>query len=261
WTSGVAMPATGEGPRAAQPAAARRPSRYESQKRRDWQTFVRYLAAHRPPLVLRRCSGAHVLEFLRYLDRFGKTRVHAPPCPAYGVHAITATAPCQCPIGQAWGSLDALVGRLRAAFDERYSRSGGAPPQQQQDASCNPFAARAVRLYLRDVRDEQSRARGISYHKKKKKRKLATGSCIAEASSSKNGGCADANSDGERGHKTTMTTKANVAPVPQAPPPLPPLPPCLAGVPFECGSDTGSIVGGGVSTGAGCYGGLFRWST
>uniref|UniRef100_A0A453BNI2 ALOG domain-containing protein n=1 Tax=Aegilops tauschii subsp. strangulata TaxID=200361 RepID=A0A453BNI2_AEGTS len=183
-TSGVAMPATGEGPRAAQPAAARRPSRYESQKRRDWQTFVRYLAAHRPPLVLRRCSGAHVLEFLRYLDRFGKTRVHAPPCPAYGVHAITATAPCQCPIGQAWGSLDALVGRLRAAFDERYSRSGGAPPQQQQDAivplvyvgisyaSCNPFAARAVRLYLRDVRDEQSRARGISYHKKKKKRRL-----------------------------------------------------------------------------------------
>uniref|UniRef100_A0A453BNB3 ALOG domain-containing protein n=1 Tax=Aegilops tauschii subsp. strangulata TaxID=200361 RepID=A0A453BNB3_AEGTS len=118
-------PATGEGPRAAQPAAARRPSRYESQKRRDWQTFVRYLAAHRPPLVLRRCSGAHVLEFLRYLDRFGKTRVHAPPCPAYGVHAITATAPCQCPIGQAWGSLDALVGRLRAAFDERHFVSRG----------------------------------------------------------------------------------------------------------------------------------------
>lgn len=252
------MSATGGGPGASQPPAARRPSRYESQKRRDWQTFVRYLAAHRPPLVLRRCSGAHVLEFLRYLDRFGKTRVHAPPCPAYGVRAITATAPCQCPLRQAWGSLDALVGRLRAAFDERHSRSGSAPPQQQQqDASCNPFAARAVRLYLRDVRDAQSRARGISYHKKKKKRKLAAGSCTAEASSSKNGGGADANSDGERGHTATTTTMANVAPVPQAPPPLPPLPPCLAGIPFEF-YDTGSIVGGGGgSTGAGCYGGIY----
>nr|BAI52978.1 G1 protein [Oryza grandiglumis] len=67
-----------------------RPSRYESQKRRDWQTFTQYLAAHRPPLELRRCSGAHVLEFLRYLDRFGKTRVHESPCPAYGGRALSA---------------------------------------------------------------------------------------------------------------------------------------------------------------------------
>ncbi|KAE8774156.1 protein G1-like [Hordeum vulgare] len=251
------MSAAGGGPGASPAAAAaKRPSRYESQKRRDWQTFVQYLAAHRPPLVLRRCSGAHVLEFLRYLDRFGKTRVHAPPCPAYGVRAITATAPCQCPLRQAWGSLDALVGRLRAAFEERHSRSGSVPPQQQHDASCNPFAARAVRLYLRDVRDAQSRARGISYHKKKKKkRKLDAGSCTTEASSTfKNGGGADANSDGERGHTTTMTTMANVAPVPQAPPPLPPLPSCLAGIPLEC-YDTGNVVGG--STGASCYGGIY----
>ncbi|KAK1681585.1 hypothetical protein QYE76_042433 [Lolium multiflorum] len=239
--------------------AARRPSRYESQKRRDWQTFVRYLAAHRPPLLLRRCSGAHVLEFLRYLDRFGKTRVHAPPCPAYGVRATTTTAlaPCQCPLQQAWGSLDALVGRLRAAFDERHGARGD---HQQHDASfCNPFAARAVRLYLRDVRDAQSRARGISYHKKKKKRKLAAG-CIKEAaSSSKNGGGMDVDADGERqqpgplrGHKTTTTTMtalANAAPVP---PLLPPLPPCLAGVPFEY-CDTGSLV----ASGPGCYGGVY----
>ncbi|KAL5208494.1 hypothetical protein ABZP36_032929 [Zizania latifolia] len=51
-----------------------RPSRYESQKRRDWQTFGQYLRNHRPPLELARCSGAHVLEFLRYLDQFGKTK-------------------------------------------------------------------------------------------------------------------------------------------------------------------------------------------
>ncbi|CAL0321309.1 unnamed protein product [Lupinus luteus] len=134
-------------------------SRYENQKRRDWNTFGQYLKNHRPPLSLSRCSGAHVLEFLRYLDQFGKTKVHTPICPFYG-HP-NPPAPCPCPLRQAWGSLDALIGRLRAAFEE----NGGKP-------DTNPFGARAVRLYLREVRDLQSKARGISYEKKKRKRPL-----------------------------------------------------------------------------------------
>ncbi|XP_050206015.1 protein LIGHT-DEPENDENT SHORT HYPOCOTYLS 4-like [Mercurialis annua] len=133
------------------------PSRYENQKRRDWNTFGQYLKNHRPPLSLSRCSGAHVLEFLRYLDQFGKTKVHTPICPFFG-HP-NPPAPCPCPLRQAWGSLDALIGRLRAAFEE----NGGKP-------EANPFGARAVRLYLREVRDLQSKARGISYEKKKRKR-------------------------------------------------------------------------------------------
>ncbi|KAK4573110.1 hypothetical protein RGQ29_031184 [Quercus rubra] len=132
-------------------------SRYENQKRRDWNTFGQYLKNHRPPLSLSRCSGAHVLEFLRYLDQFGKTKVHTPICPFFG-HP-NPPAPCPCPLRQAWGSLDALIGRLRAAFEE----NGGKP-------EANPFGARAVRLYLREVRDLQSKARGISYEKKKRKR-------------------------------------------------------------------------------------------
>ncbi|CAL9069438.1 unnamed protein product [Musa banksii] len=112
------------------------PSRYESQKRRDWNTFVQYLRNHKPPLVLSRCSGAHVIEFLRYLDQFGKTK--------------------------AWGSLDALVGRLRAAYEE----SGGSP-------DTNPFAARAIRIFLHDVRESQAKSRGIPYDKKKRKRAAA----------------------------------------------------------------------------------------
>lgn len=131
-------------------------SRYENQKRRDWNTFGQYLKNHKPPLALSRCSGAHVLEFLRYLDQFGKTKVHNPICPFYG-HP-NPPAPCPCPLRQAWGSLDALIGRLRAAFEE----NGGKP-------EANPFGARAVRLYLREVRDLQSKARGISYEKKKRK--------------------------------------------------------------------------------------------
>ncbi|KAH8519923.1 hypothetical protein H0E87_001388 [Populus deltoides] len=53
------------------------PSRYESQKRRDWNTFLQYLKNHKPPLTLARCSGAHVIEFLKYLDQFASVSVEA----------------------------------------------------------------------------------------------------------------------------------------------------------------------------------------
>jgi hypothetical protein len=133
------------------------PSRYESQKRRDWNTFGQYLRNRRPPLSLAQCGGAHVLEFLRYLDQFGKTKVHTQGCPFFG-HP-NPPAPCPCPLRQAWGSLDALVGRLRAAYEE----NGGRPES-------NPFGDRSVRLYLREVREHQARARGVSYEKKKRKK-------------------------------------------------------------------------------------------
>ncbi|CAL5091128.1 unnamed protein product [Urochloa decumbens] len=253
------------------PAPARRPSRYESQKRRDWQTFTRYLGAHRPPLQLRRCSGAHVLEFLRYLDRFGKTRVHAPPCPAYGgrlasssapapppAHAAAEAASCQCPLRQAWGSLDALVGRLRAAFDERHGPRGSgtaetatAPPDNNA-AGSNPFAARAVRLYLRDVRDAQARARGISYTRKKKKRSKppqqgkGTSTTTCAAAKHDAAGCARAHGM----NNATMAASMSMAPAvpqPSHPHPIPLLPPppaYLTGVPFECCDHGGSVFGG-----------------
>lgn len=131
-------------------------SRYENQKRRDWNTFCQYLRNHRPPLSLPSCSGAHVLEFLRYLDQFGKTKVHHQTCAFFGLP--NPPAPCPCPLRQAWGSLDALIGRLRAAYEEN-----GGPPE------ANPFGSRAVRLYLREVRDFQAKARGVSYEKKRKR--------------------------------------------------------------------------------------------
>ena len=68
---------------------------------------------------------------------------------------------------QAWGSLDSLVGRLRAAYEEH----GGQP-------EANPFAARIVRGYLRDTREVQSRARGITYEKKKRRRTVKDSSDI-----------------------------------------------------------------------------------
>ncbi|KAM0953177.1 putative ALOG domain-containing protein [Dioscorea sansibarensis] len=171
------------------------PSRYEAQKRRDWNTFQQYLRNHKPPLALPRCSGAHVIEFLKYLDQFGKTKVHSSSCPYFS--NPNPPAPCSCPLRQAWGSLDALIGRLRAAFEE----SGGRPES-------NPFAARAVRIYLREVRETQARARGIPYEKKKRKRSpsssaAATTAAAAASSSSSSAPPLDAatapNSDDQPG--------------------------------------------------------------
>ncbi|KAJ6416717.1 hypothetical protein OIU84_002565 [Salix udensis] len=100
-------------------------SRYESQKRRDWNTFGQYLKNQRPPVSLSHSNCNHVLDFLR----------------------------------QAWGSLDALIGRLRAAYEEH----GGS-------AETNPFGNGAIRVYLREVKECQAKARGIPYKKKKKKK-------------------------------------------------------------------------------------------
>ncbi|KAL0406735.1 UNVERIFIED_CONTAM: protein LIGHT-DEPENDENT SHORT HYPOCOTYLS 10 [Sesamum latifolium] len=131
-------------------------SRYESQKRRDWNTFGHYLRNSGRRWGCRQCN--YVLDFIRYLDQFGKTKVHVQGCVFFG--QPEPAGPCSCPLRQAWGSLDALIGRLRAAYEE----NGGA-------AETNPFANGAIRVYLREVRESQAKARGIPYKKKKKKKK------------------------------------------------------------------------------------------
>ncbi|KAH7838028.1 hypothetical protein Vadar_021180 [Vaccinium darrowii] len=193
--AGASEPIAGEGPSSTSGgggggSTAAAPSRYESQKRRDWNTFLQYLTNHKPPLTLTRCSGAHVIEFLKYLDQFGKTKVHVTGCPYFG-HP-NPPARCACTLKQAWGSLDALIGRLRAAYEENGGR-----------AESNPFGAKAVRIYLREVRESQAKARGIPYEKKRKRppsASAATGSSDVQAGEEEGGGVA----------VTSVTTTATV---------------------------------------------------
>ncbi|PNX81356.1 hypothetical protein L195_g037374 [Trifolium pratense] len=188
-------------PEGSSPPPPAPPSRYESQKRRDWNTFLQYLQNHKPPLTLARCSGAHVIEFLKYLDQFGKTKVHVSGCPYFG-HP-NPPAPCACPLKQAWGSLDALIGRLRAAYEE----NGGRPES-------NPFGAKAVRIYLREVREGQAKARGIPYEKKKRKRSTVTVSAVSSSGGGNDdsgGGNGGAGDNTVVGGGTTATDTANVS--------------------------------------------------
>ncbi|XP_057416978.1 protein LIGHT-DEPENDENT SHORT HYPOCOTYLS 1-like [Lotus japonicus] len=132
------------------PVARPRFSRYESQKRRDWNTFCVYVKNHHSPSC--HCDGGEiVLGFLRYMDQFGETQIHSENCEYYG--DSYPPGPCPCPPKQSWDALDGIVGRLLVAFEE----NGGSPEM-------NPFGERVVREYLREVRDAQARARG--YEKK-----------------------------------------------------------------------------------------------
>nr|KYP50386.1 hypothetical protein KK1_027863 [Cajanus cajan] len=95
-------------------------------------------------------GGWRELKRVRYVGTCEVVEKHLPEPPA----------PCTCPLRQAWGSLDALIGRLRAAYEEH----GGSP-------ETNPFGSGAIRVYLREVKECQAKARGIPYTKKKKKKK------------------------------------------------------------------------------------------
>ncbi|KAL2516590.1 ALOG domain-containing protein [Forsythia ovata] len=88
----------------------------------------KYIRNHKPLLTLVDCSRAHVIEFLKYLDQFEKTKVHVTSCPYFSQPSPPSL--CVCPLKQAWGSLDALIGRLRSAYEE----SDGLPEG-------NPFGA------------------------------------------------------------------------------------------------------------------------
>jgi len=154
-------------------------------------------------LTLARCSGAHVIEFLKYLDQFGKTKVHTSTCPHFG-HP-NPPAPCPCPLKQAWGSLDALIGRLRAAYEE----NGGRPES-------NPFGAKAVMIYLKEVKESQAKARGVPYEKKKRKRTTTKVSTVSDSSvvapvsgNSESRVGADAGSSAGLPSSTTSTTSVN----------------------------------------------------
>jgi hypothetical protein len=105
---------------------------------------VGFLAQCSPPSTAQLATPQHILQFLVWRDTFGKTVVHTFGCPLWGSRNGT----CPCPKRAAYGSVDSLVGQLRAAFLEY----GGARLDK-------PCASRPVHNYLRDVQFEQVRSR------------------------------------------------------------------------------------------------------
>nr|ACG27047.1 hypothetical protein [Zea mays] len=147
------------------------PSRYEAQKRRDWNTFGQYLRNHRPPLSLAQCSGAHVLEFLRYLDQFGKTKVHGPGVPLLRPSEPAGAVPLPAPPGlgqpgrpggppprrlrgeRGPPGVQPLRGARRAPLPPRGPRAPGPSPRRQlREEEAQEAAAAAGRQQRRHSR-------------------------------------------------------------------------------------------------------------
>ena len=56
-----------------------------------------------------------VIDFLIWKDNFGKTVVHIDTCPLLGEKSVSS---CVCPKRLAYGSIDSIIGKLRAIFNK-----------------------------------------------------------------------------------------------------------------------------------------------
>ena len=82
------------------------------------------------------CTAQDIVKFLISKDRSGRTVVHSLSCSKRG---------CSCPKRLAAGSVDSILGRLRAIFNK-----------QGRANDSNPASYPLVKDYLKFVRDEQA---------------------------------------------------------------------------------------------------------
>ncbi|KAI8516626.1 hypothetical protein Bbelb_052070 [Branchiostoma belcheri] len=115
------------------------------------QELSDFLGNISPPKDLITASPKNVCAFLVWKDKGGKTVVHATDCKNFGNKRKTD---CGCPRRLAAGTVDAMIGQLRAIFNNR-GRGG-----EWNDTICtgNPAAAPRVKQYLKVVKEEQANA-------------------------------------------------------------------------------------------------------
>ena len=125
-------------------------SRYAKQKSALELELGQLLASLTTPKSLSSALPADIKAFLVWKDRGGKTKVHQSACPAVSQTGMS----CACPKRLAFGTVDSLIGKLRAIFVEH----GRGSEWHSLLGVGNPAACRSVKTYLADVREEQLRA-------------------------------------------------------------------------------------------------------
>ena len=88
-----------------------KPSRQKSALERE---LLDFLASLSPQRDISSCTSEEIVKFLISKDKSGKTVLHGRSC---------SEVPCNCPTRLAAGSVDSLLGKLRAIFklvDTRY---------------------------------------------------------------------------------------------------------------------------------------------
>ena len=128
----------------------RRSSRYAKQKSAS-ELELSFLSSLETPKNLSTALPADVVAFLVLKDQGGRTIIHDPYCSSAG----NSKAICgRCPKRLAYGTVDSLIGKIRALFVE----AGRGGEWHSLLGVGNPATDRSVKNYLADVREEQLKA-------------------------------------------------------------------------------------------------------
>lgn len=109
---------------------------YQRQKSALERQLSNFLASLSPPRCVSSCTSDNIIEFLISKDRSGRTIVHTHSC---------SKVSCNCPTRLAAGSVDSLLGKLRAIFNNI---------GRLHDS--NPVAHPRVKEYLKFIQEEQA---------------------------------------------------------------------------------------------------------
>jgi len=129
----------------------RRNTRYSKQKTALELEFSSFLSSLKTPKFVSTALPADVISFLVWKDQGGRTVIHDPHCSMAG----NPKAICgRCPKRLAYGTVDSLIGKLRAIFVE----AGRGAEWHPLLGVGNPAADKTVKNYLCAVRGEQLKA-------------------------------------------------------------------------------------------------------
>lgn len=134
-------------------AKKRSSSRYDRQKSALEEELKSFLANRAVPKSMASALPSDVVAFLVWKDKGGRTCVHKSGCEP------SKSGGCNCPKRLAFGTVDALIGKLRAIFA---AHERGTEWQPLLGVG-NPAAGRVVKNFLADVRNEQIRARVVHH--------------------------------------------------------------------------------------------------
>lgn len=130
----------------------RNTTRYAKQKTALEIEFSRFLLSLSCQKTLSSALPCDVVAFLVWKDQDGRTLVHNPSCEFV---LQRKRSQCACPKRLAFGTVDSLIGKLRAIFIQH----GRGAEWHSVLGVGNPASSRSVKDYLANVREEQLRAR------------------------------------------------------------------------------------------------------
>lgn len=125
---------------------------YERQKSALHKLLSSFLSSLPVAKSLASASPPDILKFLVWKDKFGKTVVHDSACPELGQRQPKS---CHCPKRLASGTVDSLVGKLRAIFVQE----GLGGEWDDRLGIGNPASHPSIKQYLKSVKEEQAQAR------------------------------------------------------------------------------------------------------